>query len=350
MKNFIMAGICLILCYPVSVRCQIARPDAHAPIGVMGDHVHGKGEIMFSYRVMFMTMKGNLLGSDGISSEEIVTSIPNRFSGMAGQPPTLRVVPQKMNMVMHMFGAMYAPGEHLTLMASVPLVTRSMDLTTYQGGAGTDVLGDFTTRTTGLGDIKLTGLFKLSDRFHLNLGLSIPNASIEKQDEVLTPMNMRPTMRLPYAMQCGSGTWDLLPGATFKKTSDNVVIGAQVSGIIRLGENSAGYTLGNHFLTTAWTSYRLNAWLSVSGRLSFDHTRPISNMDPGIVAPVQTADPDLYGGSSLEGHLGINTIGQTAIIRNQRLALEIGTPLWQKLNGPQMKTNSLVTLGWQYAF
>lgn len=37
-----------------------SRPDGHAPISVMGDHYHKKGELMFSYRFMPMWMEGNL--------------------------------------------------------------------------------------------------------------------------------------------------------------------------------------------------------------------------------------------------------------------------------------------------
>ena len=37
---------------------SIARPDAHAPISVMGDHTHGEGEWMLSYRYMTMDMEG----------------------------------------------------------------------------------------------------------------------------------------------------------------------------------------------------------------------------------------------------------------------------------------------------
>ncbi len=33
-----------------------ARPDGHAPISVMGDHYHKKGEFMLSYRYMPMWM------------------------------------------------------------------------------------------------------------------------------------------------------------------------------------------------------------------------------------------------------------------------------------------------------
>ncbi len=33
------------------------RPDSHAPLGVMGDHAHGAGELMLSYRFMGMAME-----------------------------------------------------------------------------------------------------------------------------------------------------------------------------------------------------------------------------------------------------------------------------------------------------
>ena len=33
------------------------RASSHAPIGVMGDHTHHKGEFMVSYRYMSMFMK-----------------------------------------------------------------------------------------------------------------------------------------------------------------------------------------------------------------------------------------------------------------------------------------------------
>ena len=35
------------------------RADSHAPIGVMGDHMHAKGEWMVSYRFMRMAMSGS---------------------------------------------------------------------------------------------------------------------------------------------------------------------------------------------------------------------------------------------------------------------------------------------------
>ena len=44
------------------------RPDSHAPIGVMGEHVHSKGEWMASYRYMRMNMEPNRIGTDDVSA------------------------------------------------------------------------------------------------------------------------------------------------------------------------------------------------------------------------------------------------------------------------------------------
>lgn len=96
---------------------EVNHAGSHAPIGIMGDHVHEKGEVMVSYRYMNMNMQGSRLTGEAISENTIVTTIPNRFFGAPGQPPTLRIVPTEMTMEMHMFGLMYAPSDGVTLMA-----------------------------------------------------------------------------------------------------------------------------------------------------------------------------------------------------------------------------------------
>ena len=46
---------------------------------------------------------------------------------------------------------------------------------------------------------------------HLTLGLSIPTGSIKEGDRDVTGQSMRG----PYSMQLGTGTFDLLPGVTW---------------------------------------------------------------------------------------------------------------------------------------
>jgi len=332
---------------------QPLRADGHAPIGVMGDHTHAAGEVMLSYRYMYMDMSGNRIGTDSVSPARIATTVPNRFAGMPGQPPTLRVVPTEMQMEMHMFGAMYAPNDRVTLMAMLPYITKSMDHVTFQGGAGTTVLGGFTTGSEGFGDVKVSALVGLWERgehsLHANIGVSLPTGSTSETGRILTPMGGRPEVRLPYAMQLGSGTFDILPGVTYRGHSGRIGYGAQLAGVVRTGSND-GYTLGDEWRATLWSSVQPAPWISLSGRVEARTVDRIDGIDSRIMGPVQTADPDNYGGETVTLHAGVNLIGQTGALRGHRLAIEVGVPLHRDLNGPQMETDWTVTAGWQKAF
>lgn len=331
-----------------------SRPDDHAPIGVMGDHTHKAGEWMLSYRYMHMDMKGSRIGTSAVTPEQTATTVPNRFFGRPMQPPNLRVVPTSMTMDMHMFGLMYAPSDWLTLMAMAMYVKKEMDHVTFMGGMGTNVLGTFTTRSDGLGDMKLSGLIRLFENdvhhLHLNAGVSVPTGGIKNSDDILTPMGMRPTVRLPYPMQIGSGTVDLLPGITYKGSQDGLGWGAQYAATIRVDDNGQGYTLGDLHALTAWASCQLAPWISASARIAGETRGRISGIDAMIVAPVQTADPDFQGGDRIDLFFGFNLVGQSGFLRGHRLALEFGFPIYQKLNGPQMETDWRMTVGYQKAF
>lgn len=328
--------------------------DAHAPIGVMRDHMHKAGEWMFSYRFMHMDMGGNKIGTDYVSAEEIATTVPNIFFGIPGQPPTLRVVPTSMNTDMHMVGLMYAPTDWVTLMAMGNYTVKSMDMTTFQGASGTTQLGQFSTKSSGFGDTKVSALFALYDdtvhHLQLNAGLSLPSGSITKEDEVLTPMGMTQTMRLPYTMQLGSGTVDLLPGVTYTGQWENYGWGAQYGSDIRLFRNSQDYALGNRHQLTVWASYEPKPWISGSLRFTGQTAGQIKGQDPNIVAPTQTANPDFYGGQRVDAGFGVNLVGQQGFLRGQRLGLEFTVPFYQNLNGPQMAADWAVVVGYQKAF
>jgi len=334
------------------------RADAHGPIGVMGDHRHHEGELMLSYRFMQMQMEGNLIGDDEVTPDEIVTTVPNRFFGLPMQPPTLRVVPTEMTMDMHVFGAMYGLTDRITLMGMLPLIEKRMTHITFAGPVGTTQLGRFTTESYGVGDFQFGGIVGLYDsksaegEQHLNLllGLSAPSGSIKQDGQILTPMGGTPIVRLPYAMQLGSGTWDFLPGVTYTARRRNLSFGAQYRGNFRLeDENSEGYALGDLHQVTGWAAFEWAPWISNSVRLAYQTQDDISGIDPNIVGPVQTANPDFYGGDRLDLLFGVNLIGQSGAICGQRLAAEFGFPIHQDLNGPQMKTDYTFTVGWQKA-
>ena len=322
------------------------RPDSHAPINVMGDHIHEKGEFMFSYRYMHMSMEDNKDGSSGISPDAIVTTVPNRF----GMPPTLRVVPTEMTMDMHMLGLMYAPTDRITMMGMVNYQEKDMKHTTYAGPAGTNQLDTFRTSTSGIGDSMISALFGLTEahaaqRWHVTLGASLPTGSVDEDGRILTPMNTQPTVRLPYPMQLGSGTYDLITGLTYASNAGAWGWGSQLGAVTRLGDNDEDYTLGNKYHADGWLSYMVTTVLSVSGSLGYVDWGNIDGMDPEIMGPVQTADPSLQGGQRATFGLGMNYLLPA---EGHRLALEATVPIWQDLDGPQLEVDWGITLGWQY--
>ncbi|MCB1532818.1 MAG: transporter [Alphaproteobacteria bacterium] len=325
------------------------KASSHAPIGVMGDHRHKAGEWMLSYRFKHMEMAGNRDGTDDLSVADVLT-----YANPNPGPANLRVVPTKMGMDMHMFGAMYAPTDWLTLMAMGMYMDKDMDHITYNMPA-TAELGRFTTRAKGWGDTSFTGLVRLYEdgthKLHLNAGVSVPTGSIKEEDEVLTPMNTRTTLRLPYAMQLGTGTYDALPGVTYSGHDEKWIWGAQYSARIPLeDENDQGYAWGNKHSVSAWAGYEWAPWISTSARLTGTRQGKIKGSDSQIAAPVQTADPENYGGRALDLGLGVNLLGTRGALKGQRVAFEIEAPLYRDLNGPQLETDWTATVGWQYAF
>ena len=176
------------------------------------------------------------------------------------------VSPTDMDMQMHMFGAMYAPADWVTLMAMIPYVELSMDHHMMNGNR-------FETNSSGVGDLRLSGLFKIfeNDRHHthLNLGLSFPTGGIGHKDQVPVPMAGFQNKRLPYPMQIGSGTWDILPGATYTGSTDWLGWGAQVIGTVRFGENRHDYRLGHRADATTWVTLPVLDWLDLSARFVY---------------------------------------------------------------------------------
>jgi len=374
MKNYLAAptAALFVLIIFQAANAQQYIASNHAPIGVMGGHTHQMGnhadqmgdhahqmgahahqtsEWMVSYRYMRMGMEGNRVGTSGISSDAIVTNIANRFFEMPMQPPTLRVVPTSMTMGMHMLGVMYMPRDWLTLMVMGMHVTKKMDHVTYMGPTGTTPRGNFTTKSSSFGDSELTSLVRVfskeAQQFYFNLGFVLPTGSNLKTGTVLTPTGATPNLRLPYAMQNGGGTYNLKPGATYIDTSGELYWGAQYLADIPLGKNTQSYSLGNAHMISAWLGYSPAPWVSGSLRLVGNTRASIKGIDPDIVAPVQTADPSNYGGEQLDFLLGINLIGQEGVLREHRLGFELGLPLHQDLNGPQMARGWSLMIGWQ---
>ncbi len=302
-----------------------------SPAGVMISHGHPKGQWMVTYNYMSQTMKTNLAGSGKIGDDAIFLNYI--------------MAPQKMKMDMHMFMVMGGLTGKLSVMATFNYNVLSMDMNMLPGsmmmhGMGGETSDMMTSKTSGLGDIRLIALYKLTNgegsSLVLSGGLSIPTGSIN----ITGGENiMYDTLRLPYMMQTGTGSLDFLPGLTYLKKSGKITWSAQALSNLRVLNNSAGYHYGSDLTLNAWASYRFCPYFTASLRAENFYGGMISGKDSLIYQMMEPdANPQNYGGDRLNIHLGCNFYINKGAMQNSKIGLEFGLPVIQNLNGPQLAT------------
>lgn len=334
----------IIMCAAMAVHTNmaLASHDHHhshtlEPIGVMGAHTHEKGKWMTSYRYGYMKMDGVISGSDSISNSQIAAN-------------SFMIAPEDMSMQMHMFGLMYGLSDSLTLMVMASYKDMEMDHVFVNGmNAGSR----FTTRSRGFGDTKLTALYTLKEwgnhQLQLNAGVSLPTGSTDETDvNSVTGMEVK----LPYPMQLGSGTYDLLPGLTYTGHHGKWGWGTQANATLRLGENSDDYTLGDEYQLTAWGSHQLTDMFSTSLRINAKSWDNIDGADPAFtnlnMSPMVRTD--MRGGERIDVGVGFNIDLPKTKLAENRLGVEVLVPVYQDLDGIQLETDYSLVLGWQLRF
>ena len=314
------------------------------------------GGFMFNYTPTFMSMGTNYIGTTKVSPETIVTTIPSgqthtmMMMGKSVTMPTmLRIVPTSMDAQMHMFNAMYGLTKDVTLMASGGYVGKTMSMTSYSGMMGATVLGSSTGSTDGLADTMVGAAYRAyQDNIHhlqFSISFSLPTGSQTRQVQMLSPMTgMLMTMRAPYAMQSGTGTFDFVPAVAYTGMLDKWSWGLGYKARIALDNNSEGYHYGDLHEFHGWAGYSLFPWLTPTFHVIGTTQDHIQGSDALITGLSQTANPLYYGGQRVTLLGGVVMNGAPLGYRNASLAVEAGAPVYQNLNGPQLGQNWQLTL------
>lgn len=274
-----------------------ARVDDHAPIGVMADHFHKKGEMMASLRLMHMEM---------------------------GDPTNDIMGPQSMNKQMYMAGFMYAPSDRVTFAAMANISDSSMDMIMMGN--------EMKAGTSGFGDVRLNAIIPLHvadhQRFHITLGTSIPTGETDAENAMGS--------RLGLNMQNGTGSWGFTPSATYSRFFENWSLGLQASGQFWLDDNDFGERMGDRIEFTSWTALQVSEHVSFSARLAY--------RDQGAISGAMMANTS-DGREMLRAFGGINTV-----FHGHRFAIEAGAPIWQDRGNNALGAGLMLMAGWQKSF
>lgn len=303
------------------------------------------------YRLVFARFDGNRDGTDDLSVEDVIW---DRDGGETRTTDNFPVVPLEINQQAHMFEIGYDMGRSLSLNLLIPFIHQSTDHCSIITG-----FEDFIISSSGIGDIRLSASRPAwqAERqvIVLNLGLSLPLGSIDEIGR--TPRDANRDTQLPYTMQIGSGTFDLMPGIVYSGGADRLKWGAQARATMRLGETDRDYTLGNRLSASGWVQKPMKSGIEPLVRLTLQKWGRIEGRDtdlqidalPVSPFPAAVTDPSKFGGTKLHASVGSAISLDEGFLAGHTLQIEMGLPVYQHLNGPQPKEVYRLSAGWKWS-
>ena len=322
--------------------------DAHV------HHGHGAGMWMFEYRFMRMYQEGLQQGTESISPEDFLAqSAAGRWVNADGGE--IMAAGTDMTMDMHMFMAMYSFTDKLTFMVMANYLANEMNMIMTPmemgDGAGTgdgmDMGGDFMPmashydtmymESAGLGDTQLAMMYKLDNYLLYNplltLGVNLPTGSIDEASET--------GVVLPYEMQLGSGSYDLLAAFGISNKWDDWQAGTEASYLWRTCDNDQGYRLGDRWTMEGFVKYQLRTKTTLRTAVKYADWGKIQGRDKRL-----SDNPDYYGGMRADLWLGVSQ----ELAGGFTAEAHYSVPLHQKLNGVQMPVEwqMQLALGWMW--
>jgi len=294
----------------------VSRPGDHAPAGVPDARCPKNAPWMFSLTSTYTAFDGLRDGSKRIDTDDAL--------GLG-----YTQVPESMETSRTTLGLMYSATDALTLSASVPWTANSITLRTNLGER-------FSMDSSGIGDVQVGAdlvAWQLDEQsVSCGLALGIPTGSITETGG----MPGAPAARLEYAMQLGSGTYDLMPRLDWRMNADPYSYGVGLTGTVHTGTNDEGYALGDRFSASAWGAQEWTPTLSGSARVTAARWGNVRGADPNLDPSLSpTHDPALQGGHRFDGALGVNWLPFKGRCAGSVIGLELGMPLAEDLDGPQ---------------
>jgi len=357
MQRLLSFLMLLLVLFPLSAYSFVglccAKCGGNMPMNIPGAGVPETKEFRFKISPMLMRMDGLLDGTNSIDGDSLL-GMSNMGKSMA--------VPTDMNMTMLNFSAGYSFTDDFFGGIMFMKKKNEMDMKfssmmqTMTGKTG------FTMESEGMGDTMIMTKYRLftdnplvpTKQASLFLGLSIPTGSIEQKNGN-HPLTMRQTEQLPYSMQLGSGTYDPTVGIVMQKSASPYWYGANFMYTGRLNKNSRDYALGNELTYDLYfmkqLSYNFLAHVQLNGK---QWGKIQGEMDEAVTGASgrstknngsSTYMTPLWDTSNYGGHKVFATFGlQWQPKPLHIIEFNVGIPIYQNLNGPQLKETQRIFL------
>lgn len=309
---------------------------------------------------MWMQMDGMIDGDSTINEQDLL-GMPMMMGMPTGQ---FMAVPTEMEMKMFNLSLGYSFTDDFFAGVMLMYQQKSMEMqfnSMMQMNTGRT---GFTMESDGIADTMIMTKYRLyyddplipKSQVSLFVGLSVPTGSIDEKNST-HPIAMRQRELLPYGMQLGSGTADPTIGVLYQGSKSPLWWGVNARYTGRLYENDREYRLGDEVRLDLYTMYQLsynlvselqlNGWYQgrIRGEMDESTTGESGHVTQGNAASPFTTplwDTANSGGEKMALTMGL----QWQPIPLHIVNFQVGVPLYQNLNGVQLKDKYSVNLTW----
>lgn len=307
-----------------------SRPDDRPPVAAWWTETIPEGSWRFGYRYENLSYDG--LG-DGRSD----------FSSKKLEKRGFDEIPEELAVRTHTLEVTYGAREFTSVYATLPFHVKELE--------GDATAGDLDQENSGLGDLILGFTHHCcSDedggRMMWHLGLGIPTGSVDEKGDAPGGGSER----LSYPMQLGTGTFTVHPGVYWIENEDTWTWGVGARWRVHLSKNDEGYAPGDTATFQAWGSREVAEDLIGTLRLQSSFMGDYHGEDDELDKNVNPLnDEHRQGGLRTDVFAGLGwELGGEE--HASRLDLEVGVPVDEWLDGPQMSNEWTVGFGWRYSF
>lgn len=327
---------------------ELSRLSLEDLLGVEIEDIVEKNRWFLAYDLKYLDVGQYQQGTNRLSFDDVQFN-PGETRTDSNYP----IVPTFIRQTVHAFSFGREFSSEFSVGVNIPYVMQST-----QHISIVPEFAEFTLRSGSVGDISIIGQYHLTrsaaSHTTVGFGISMPTGSINQTGD--TPRAGTGTLeRLPYTMQIGSGTYDLLANLSYEQDAGEWALGIEGSTTIRTGRNANAYRLGNNYGITL--TARFKGWSAVRPGLSVSlrTTERIQGRDESLVIQgspfpfgASITDPDNFGGEKVK--IGGNV--RVCLIKVCSLSLNFkgAVPIYQNLNGIQPRERFSLSSAINYSF